>query len=94
MELPLRVSSASPHDETPQSYSRQTAEAAPPIQRRQSDGLCCHTYLHRTGILTGFPIGPSELPGSLGSPNPQLKNVAEETLLYQVSGILVRICCY
>ena len=53
------------------------------------------TYLHRTGILTGFPnFGLQVLPSTLGSPNPQLKNVAEESLPYKMSGILVRICCY
>lgn len=52
-------------------------------------------YLYRTGILTGFPnFGFQDLPSSLGSPNPQLKNVAEESLPFKVSGILVRIRCY
>ena len=41
-------------------------------------------YSHRTGILTGFPnFGSLELPRTLGPPNPQLTNVAEESLLYR-----------
>lgn len=49
-------------------------------------------YSHRTGILTGFPnFGSLELPRTLGPPNPQLTNVAEESLLYSVSGILIQI---
>lgn len=95
MKLPLRVSPASPHNETPRIYSLQTAAAASHIQRRQRNGLSCLTYLCRTGILTGFPnFDHSDLPQILGSPNPQLKNVAEESLLYTVFGILIRICCY
>ena len=95
MGLPLRASPASPHNETPQAYSLQTAAAAPPIQRRRRNGMPFGSYHHRTGILTGFPnFGFQVLPSSLGSPNPQLKNVAEESLLYTVFGILIRICCY
>ncbi len=53
------------------------------------------TYLYGAGMLTGFPnFGFQELPSSLGSPNPQLKNVAEESLPFKVSGILIRIRCY
>ena len=53
------------------------------------------TYPYGAGILTGFPnFGLSELPQTLGSPNPQLTNVAEETLLYSVYGILIHIRCY
>ena len=52
-------------------------------------------YSHGTGILTGFPnFGLQDLPLSLGSPNPQLKNVAEESLPFKVPGILVRVRCY
>jgi hypothetical protein len=92
MGLPLRVSSASPHNETPRIYSLQTAAAAPPIQRRPIDGAPFGSYHHRAGILTGFPnFGHSELPQALGSPNPQLTNVAEESLLYSGSGILILI---
>jgi len=53
------------------------------------------TYHYRTGILTGFPnFGLQVLPSTLGSPNPQLKNMAEESLPYKMFGILIRICCY
>ena len=53
------------------------------------------TYLYRDGILTVFPnFGLLELPLPLGPPNPQLKNVAEESLLDKVSRILIWICCY
>ena len=92
MGLPLRASPASPHNETPQIYSLQTAAAAPPIQRRRRNGMPFGAYHHRTGILTGFPnFGHSDLPQALGSPNPQLTNVAEESLLYSGSGILIPI---
>jgi len=93
--LPLRHSHVSPHNETPRVYRRQTPEGAQSIRRRQENGSPCGTYLYGTGILTGFPnFGLQDLPSSLGSPNPQLKNVAEESLPYKMFGILIRICCY
>ncbi len=53
------------------------------------------TYLCSDGILTVFPdFGLLELPLPLGPTNPQLKNVAEESLLDKVSRILIWICCY
>ena len=88
IELLLRLSAASPHNETLQLYFLQTACAALPIQRCQRNRLCYHAYRHSAGILTCFPFGLPELPWSLGSTNPQLTNIAEETLLYSVSRIL------
>ena len=94
VEFPLQISSASPHNETPQSYFLRTAFAAPLIPRRQKACLCYHIYRYSSGILTGFPFGTLELPRALGPTNPQLTNIAEESVLYKVSRILIWISCY
>ncbi len=67
---------------------------APPIPRRQKARMLCSAYAYSAGILTCFPFILLELPKNLGSTNPQLTNVAEETVPYPVSRILAWICCY
>lgn len=67
---------------------------APPILRRQECRMLCSAYAHGAGILTCFPFVILELPNDLGPTNPQLKNMAEETVPYPVSRILAWICCY
>lgn len=48
----------------------------------------CRVYFRGAGILTRFPFVHSELPMHLGPPDPQLTNMAEESVPYQVSRIL------
>ncbi len=67
---------------------------APLIPKRQKTRMLCSAYAHGAGILTCFPFVLLELPKNLGSTNPQLTNVAEETVPYPVSRILAWICCY
>ena len=89
MELSIGFSSASPHNETPQIYYPPTAAAAPPIRRRKDVACLSAAYLRGAGMLTGFPdFAEKELLLHLGSPNPRLTNVAEETLLHKMSRIL------
>lgn len=38
------------------------------------------TYIHGTGILTGFPFDSYLLGAALGPPNPRLTTIAEEPL--------------
>lgn len=67
---------------------------APLILKRQKARMLCSAYIHGAGILTCFPFGLLVLPQTLGSTNPQLTNMAEETVPYPVSRILTWICCY
>lgn len=52
------------------------------------------TYFYGAGILTSFPIVQLELPLDLGPTNPQLTNIAVETVPYQSPVFLTQVCCY
>ena len=52
------------------------------------------SYLHGTGILTGFPFGGFELRPTLGPADPRLTTHCRGTLALSAAGILTRLCCY
>lgn len=65
-----------------------------PTPKRQECTLRCRVYRHGNGILTIFPFGSSLLAFALGSPNSELKNIAQKPVCYAASRILAWICCY
>ena len=65
-----------------------------PTPKRQKYNLRYRVYLHGVGILTDFPFANLRLAVGLGSPNSELKNIAQKPVCYAASRILAWICCY